>query len=58
MRTPEFTRSDPGPRARSRLAKVRPVFTARAWHLINLPAGSDISQLRAQIGSLDREVGG
>jgi hypothetical protein len=30
--------------------------TARAWHLINLPAGSDVSRLRAQIGSLDREV--
>jgi hypothetical protein len=30
--------------------------TARAWHLVNLPAGSDISRLRAQIGSLDREV--
>jgi hypothetical protein len=31
-------------------------LTARAWHLVNLPAGSDISRLRAQIGSLDREV--
>ena len=31
-------------------------LTARAWHLINLPAGSDVSRLRAQIGSLDREV--
>ena len=31
-------------------------LAARAWHLINLPAGSDISRLRAQIGSLDREV--
>ena len=30
--------------------------TARAWHLLNLPAGSDVSRLRAQIGSLDREV--
>ena len=30
--------------------------TARAWHLVNLPAGSDISRLRAQIGALDREV--
>ena len=32
------------------------VLSARAWHLLNLPAGSDISRLRAQIGSLDREV--
>jgi hypothetical protein len=31
-------------------------LTARAWHLINLPAGSDIGRLRAQIGALDREV--
>jgi hypothetical protein len=31
-------------------------LTARAWHLVNLPAGSDISRLRTQIGSLDREV--
>ncbi|MCZ2859711.1 hypothetical protein [Blastococcus sp. VKM Ac-2987] len=31
-------------------------LSARAWHLLNLPAGSDISRLRAQIGSLDREV--
>jgi hypothetical protein len=31
-------------------------LTARAWHLLNLPAGSDISRLRTQIGALDREV--
>jgi hypothetical protein len=31
-------------------------ITARAWHLLNLPAGSDVSRLRAQIGALDREV--
>src|SRR3954451_25149412 len=30
--------------------------TARAWHLLNLPAGSDVSRLRVQIGALDREV--
>jgi hypothetical protein len=30
--------------------------TARAWHLVNLPAGSDVHRLRAQIGALDREV--
>ena len=30
--------------------------TARAWHLLNLPAGTDVSRLRAQVGSLDREV--
>ena len=31
-------------------------LTARAWHLLNLPAGSDVSRLRSQIGALDREV--
>ena len=31
-------------------------LTARAWHLVNLPAGSDVGRLRAQIGALDREV--
>ena len=30
--------------------------SARAWHLLNLPAGSDVARLRAQIGALDREV--
>ena len=30
--------------------------SARAWHLVNLPAGSDLSRLRAQVGALDREV--
>jgi len=31
-------------------------LTARAWHLLNLPAGSDVTRLRALIGALDREV--
>jgi hypothetical protein len=30
--------------------------SARAWHLLNLPAGTDVSRLRAQLGALDREV--
>jgi hypothetical protein len=30
--------------------------TSRLWHVINLPAGSDVARLRAQIGALDREV--
>ncbi|MGY1689890.1 hypothetical protein [Geodermatophilus sp. SYSU D01105] len=30
--------------------------TTRAWHLLNLPAGTDVSRLRAQVGALDREV--
>ena len=31
-------------------------LTARAWHLLNLPAGTDVSRLRAQVGALDREI--
>jgi hypothetical protein len=31
-------------------------LSARAWHLLNLPAGSDVQQLRAQVGALDREI--
>ncbi len=31
-------------------------LSARVWHLVNLPAGTDIARLRTQIGSLDREV--
>jgi len=30
--------------------------TAGAWHLVNLPAGTDIQRLRVQIGALDRDV--
>ncbi|MGY1730914.1 hypothetical protein ACI798_05285 [Geodermatophilus sp. SYSU D01045] len=30
--------------------------SARAWHLVNLPAGTDLARLRAQVGALDREV--
>lgn len=31
-------------------------LSARVWHLVNLPAGTDVARLRAQIGALDREV--
>lgn len=30
--------------------------TSQAWHLFNLPAGSDVRRLRGQIGDLDHEV--
>lgn len=30
--------------------------TARVWHLMNLPAGTDVQRLRMQVGALDREV--
>jgi hypothetical protein len=31
-------------------------LAARMWHLMNLPAGTDVARLRTQIGALDREV--
>jgi hypothetical protein len=31
-------------------------LSAAVWHLVNLPAGTDVVRLRAQIGALDREV--
>lgn len=31
-------------------------LAARAWHSMNLPAGTDIQRLRNQVGALDREV--
>jgi len=31
-------------------------LSARVWHLVNLPSGTDIARLRGQIGALDREV--
>jgi hypothetical protein len=30
--------------------------TRQLWHLLNLPAGSDVRRLRRQLGDLDREV--
>ena len=30
--------------------------TRQVWHLLNLPAGSDVRRLRSQIGDLDHEV--
>jgi hypothetical protein len=43
-------------RARSTARGAASGLPARAWHLLNLPAGSDVSRLRTQIGALDREV--
>ena len=30
--------------------------TRRAWHLLNLPAGSDVTRLMSQIAELERQV--
>jgi hypothetical protein len=57
VRTDTFAQGAALVQRANRLARgtVRGV-SARAWHLLNLPAGSDVSRLRAQIGALDREV--
>jgi hypothetical protein len=57
VRTPTFAQGAAVVQRAQKLARstVRGV-TARAWHLVNLPAASDVSRLRAQIGALDREV--
>ena len=31
-------------------------LSTRFWHLVNLPAGTDVARLRTRIGELDREV--
>jgi hypothetical protein len=30
--------------------------TASVWHLMNLPASTDVQRLRRQVGELDREI--
>jgi hypothetical protein len=51
------------PRVEAVIARTRRVangrvsaFAAGFWHLMNLPAGSDVRRLRMQVGALDREV--
>lgn len=43
-------------RARAQVGRGIDSVNARLWHLINLPAGTDVKRLRRQLGSLDREV--
>ena len=31
-------------------------LAATVWHLVNLPAGSDLHRMHAQLGALDRDV--
>jgi hypothetical protein len=57
VRTPSFAVGAAVLRRAQHLARsTAQGVSARAWHLLNLPAGSDVSRLRAQIGALDREV--
>jgi hypothetical protein len=43
-------------KARKRIGGGIAAVGAEIWHLVNLPAGTDIKRLRSQLGSLDREV--
>jgi hypothetical protein len=57
VRTPAFALATAlARRAQSTARGTARGLTARAWHLVNLPAGSDVSRLRAQVGALDREI--
>jgi hypothetical protein len=42
--------------ARNRLRRESLRLSARGWHMLNLPAGTDVQRLRTQLGSLDRDV--
>lgn len=42
--------------ARNKLRRGVGRLMARAWHVVNLPAGTDVQRLRTQLGSLDRDV--
>jgi hypothetical protein len=57
VHTREFTHTTAG-MARARrlvLDRVNGV-AARLWHLVNLPAGTDVQRLRRQVGELDRQL--
>lgn len=41
---------------RSAVGRGVNAVTTLAWHLVNLPARTDVRQLRVQIGALDRDV--
>lgn len=43
-------------RARARARRDFERRTRRLWHLVNLPAGSDLTRVRAELAELDREV--
>lgn len=57
VRTSEFSKGA-ALAARARAAGRAQVagISSRVWHAVNLPAGTDIARLRAQVGALDREL--
>jgi hypothetical protein len=59
----EFVRTDRYAELTAALAQLQGLVTGGVrgattwfWHLVNLPAGTDVQRLRRQIGALDREV--
>jgi hypothetical protein len=57
VRTSEFADAAAwATRAQAMLIEQVNGAAARVWHLMNLPAGTDVQRLRVQIGALDREV--
>src|SRR5919199_2963277 len=44
-------------RAQARVPREVERRSRRLWHLVNLPAGSDVRHLRRQVAELDRELG-
>jgi hypothetical protein len=43
-------------RAQARVRRDVERRSRRLWHLVNLPAGSDVTHLRRQVAELDREL--
>jgi len=57
VRTEQFARAAALASSAQATARARAeALSSRVWHLMNLPAGTDMARLRTQIGALDREV--
>jgi hypothetical protein len=57
VRTDQFAQATAlGLKAQAALTRRANGVAATLWHLVNLPAGTDVLRLRAQVGALDREV--
>ncbi|MBV0920450.1 hypothetical protein [Mycobacteroides chelonae] len=57
LRSREFAQlAGLGTRTQTLVNNARNAATEGIWHLVNLPTESDLTQLRSQLGTLDREV--
>jgi hypothetical protein len=57
VRSPEFSKGSAiAMRLRAAAQKRAADVSSRAWHALNLPAGTDIVRLRTQLGAMDREL--